>query len=409
MTQPRVAPLRALAESDEPSQAIERLLRAVRRHLGMDIARVTQFEGDRCVVRWMDAGPRWDLARPGESRPRDRSPCAQVASGDLPGLLADAGRHPAGPVFEEAYGTPIGTHLGTAVPLPDGRVFGAFCCAGIDPDGDLHERDLGYLELLAELVGELVERYESQQAASGAVETRIVQSIEAGEPTLVYQPIFHLASRRVVGLEALSRFDSHPEIETAQWFTDAKLVGMSERLETTVIHQARAALPTLPDNCFVAINVSGSTVLADSFAAAFDGAECRRIVVEITEHDSIQCYDDVAMALQPLLDEGSRLAVDDAGAGYSTLTHVLHLSPDIIKLDPALTRNVDIDVARQALTSALVTFASRIGGELIAEGIETEAELRTLQVLGVEYGQGFRLARPAPLDEVLARYLDRLG
>jgi EAL domain-containing protein (putative c-di-GMP-specific phosphodiesterase class I) len=97
-----------------------------------------------------------------------------------------------------------------------------------------------------------------------------------------------------------------------------------------------------------------------------------------------------------------RIAVDDAGAGYAGLQHILSLRPDVIKLDLQLTRNVDSDPARRALSACLVKFADEIGAEVVAEGIETPAELDTLRTLGIRWGQGFYLGRPAPLAEAEA-------
>ena len=105
-------------------------------------------------------------------------------------------------------------------------------------------------------------------------------------------------------------------------------------------------------------------------------------------------------AIDELRAKGIRLAIDDAGSGYSSLQHILHLNPDIIKLDMALTRSVDIDPARRALASALIFFGHETGCVIVAEGIETQAELDTLRVLGVPRGQGYFLGHPMALPDV---------
>jgi EAL domain-containing protein (putative c-di-GMP-specific phosphodiesterase class I) len=89
--------------------------------------------------------------------------------------------------------------------------------------------------------------------------------------------------------------------------------------------------------------------------------------------------------------------VDDAGAGFSSLRHILSLQPDIIKLDLALTRGIADDPVRRALAASLVNFAQEIDASITAEGVETEAELAVLQQLGVSAAQGFYLSRPIPL------------
>jgi EAL domain-containing protein (putative c-di-GMP-specific phosphodiesterase class I) len=105
--------------------------------------------------------------------------------------------------------------------------------------------------------------------------------------------------------------------------------------------------------------------------------------------------------LQPLRQCGLKLAVDDAGAGYSSLRHILNLRPDFIKLDVDLIRHIDLDPARRALASALIAFARDTSSNIIAEGVETVSEFATLQSLGVEQAQGYFLGRPMPLDKAL--------
>ena len=108
-------------------------------------------------------------------------------------------------------------------------------------------------------------------------------------------------------------------------------------------------------------------------------------------------YEQLAASLANLRRMGVRVAIDDAGAGYASLRHTLLLSPDIVKVDISLTRSIDIDRGRRALASALISFADEMDMTIVAEGIETAEELRTLLDLGVRFGQGFFLAEPGPL------------
>jgi EAL domain-containing protein (putative c-di-GMP-specific phosphodiesterase class I) len=101
--------------------------------------------------------------------------------------------------------------------------------------------------------------------------------------------------------------------------------------------------------------------------------------------------------LAPLRAEGVRLSIDDAGAGFASLRHILNLNPDIVKLDIGLTKGIDIDPARRALAAALVYFAKDTQSQIIAEGVETESELAVLKFLGIPMGQGYLLGRPANL------------
>jgi EAL domain-containing protein (putative c-di-GMP-specific phosphodiesterase class I) len=148
---------------------------------------------------------------------------------------------------------------------------------------------------------------------------------------------------------------------------------------------------------YLAINVSPETVLAGQLDDVLDDVAVERIVLEITEHAAIASYEQLAAALDPLRARGLRVAVDDAGAGYASFRHILRVRPDLIKLDMALTREIDRDHARRALASALITFARETGTSIVAEGVETFEELRTLRQLGVRVAQGYHLGRPGPL------------
>jgi EAL domain-containing protein (putative c-di-GMP-specific phosphodiesterase class I) len=150
----------------------------------------------------------------------------------------------------------------------------------------------------------------------------------------------------------------------------------------------------------MSVNISPATVLEPELTHVLEGVQADRIVLELTEHTRIDDYEPLLATLERLRDGGVRVAVDDAGAGYSGLQHVLRLRPDILKLDTTLTSGIDHDPARRALGTAMVTFAREIDAVIIAEGIETPEELETLRDLGTPWGQGFHLARPGsvPLE-----------
>jgi EAL domain-containing protein (putative c-di-GMP-specific phosphodiesterase class I) len=137
--------------------------------------------------------------------------------------------------------------------------------------------------------------------------------------------------------------------------------------------------------------------LAPQLHEALDGLPAERLVLEMTEHARVDDYQELKAAIGGFRERGIRLAVDDAGAGFASLRHIVLLHPDFIKLDLTLTRDVHVDEARRALVVALVAFGSQIGAEVVAEGIETEEQLATLRQAGVQFGQGFYLARPQAL------------
>jgi EAL domain-containing protein (putative c-di-GMP-specific phosphodiesterase class I)/CheY-like chemotaxis protein len=220
---------------------------------------------------------------------------------------------------------------------------------------------------------------------------------------VIFQPIFDLRQGTAVGHEALARFPSAPDRSTEAWFEEAEAVELRTELEMAAIRAALTRMDDLPGEAFLAVNLSPETACSPHLLRAVEFAHSpRRVVLEVTEHAPVRDYAKLNAAIGKLRTRGVRLAVDDAGSGFASLQHIIRLAPDFIKLDIALTRDVDSDLARRALAAALISFATEIGATMIAEGIETEAELGTLRELGVTYGQGFHLARPAELPRVTA-------
>jgi len=230
-----------------------------------------------------------------------------------------------------------------------------------------------------------------------------IQRFVNGEGLAIHvQPIVDLGSRETVGYEALARFRSLPPRPPNEWFAEAAALELGTQLELATIERAVALLPALPETVYLSVNCSHRTVAIADLVPLL-AADAKRLVVEITEHEPVDDYDQLASSLQPLRDLGVRIAIDDAGAGYASLRHTLALGPDIVKVDISLTRSIDMDRGRRALASALISFADEMDMTIIAEGIETEAELTTLLDLGVRYGQGYHLAEPAALEEPRGR------
>ncbi len=248
-------------------------------------------------------------------------------------------------------------------------------------------------ELMARLNGERAR----QEGRRRAVE-RVRRALTPDGMHVVFQPIFDLATGRLVGMEALSRFPFDPNRAPERWFEEAALVDLRTELEMAAVRAALGRMDDLPEDAFLSVNLSPETACSDELLRAIDFAlSPARLVLEVTEHARVRDYERLGAAVATLRGRGVRLAVDDAGSGFASLQHILRLAPDFIKLDMALTRDVDSDVARRALAAALISFASQIGAEIIAEGIETAPELEALRELGVGFGQGFHLGRPAPL------------
>jgi EAL domain-containing protein (putative c-di-GMP-specific phosphodiesterase class I) len=212
----------------------------------------------------------------------------------------------------------------------------------------------------------------------------------------VYQPICTLAGS-TVGAEALARFRGPPARGPVRWFAEADEVGLLRDLELAAVRAALVGLPDLPAHVFLAVNVSPSTLCSASFLRLVAGTDGPRLVVEITEYARIDDYDALRETLDALRDFGVRIAIDDAGAGFASLRHILRLEPEFIKLDRTLIDGIEADRSRQALAAGLISFAEKIDATIVAEGIERLAEVEKLSELGVRYGQGYFFARPGPL------------
>jgi EAL domain-containing protein (putative c-di-GMP-specific phosphodiesterase class I) len=296
---------------------------------------------------------------------------------------------------------PIGKHMSVPIRLPDGRVHGMFCCLGPEADRSLNERDLQMMKVFAELAAFEIGRDLEGKEAAKAGRLRIENAIDEKQLSIVYQPIWHVESRRTIGMECLARFSLAPYRSPDKWFEEAAEAGLGTMLELAAIRMALADLPSFPEEIYLALNMSPETVLSSEFPGVLDGMPAGRIVLELTEHAYVDDYTRLLDALGPLRQRGIRVAVDDAGAGYSSLQHILHLHPDFIKLDMSLTRNIDRDLPRRALASALIGFARDTGSRIIAEGVETASELLALRALGVEKAQGYFLGRPLPLEDAV--------
>jgi len=222
---------------------------------------------------------------------------------------------------------------------------------------------------------------------------------DGDELYMAYQPIFDLKDNGVVGLEALARFTCPPDRSTDTWLAEAGAVGRLLEMELACLRTALRDLPRLPKEAYLSLNVSPATAVAPELHEVLDSLPAERLVLEMTEHARVDDYPALKAALGGFRERGIRLAIDDAGAGFASLRHIVLLHPDFIKLDMTLTRDVHRDETRRALVVALVAFGCQIGASVVAEGVETAEELATLREVGVQFGQGFYLARPRALSD----------
>ena len=228
---------------------------------------------------------------------------------------------------------------------------------------------------------------------------RIQGVLDGNGVTPVYQPIIDLSTHKPVGYEGLSRFYDPSQGRPDRWFDDAFTAGLGVELEWSAAQTLLPFLDVIPDDAFLAINMSPATVLHVMENELCPPERCPNLVIEFTERVPIQDYAVIRGALQEMRESGARLAADDRGSGFAGFRHLVSLAPDIIKLDVGLLRDFRFRSGQLAMTNALVTFAEDVGAQVIAEGVEEPAELELLNELGVSWAQGYYLGRPAPARE----------
>jgi len=363
----------------------------------MDVAWLARWEEDLLVLQVLDGDAASFGLAPGVTIKRDRGLYDRFLTGELPSVVPDT------ELEASAAREPLIGQLGlrsyavAGVVDNDGVVYGMIGCAAHQPRPALRQRDGRFLGLLASFLSDFVIDLQNLWETRSEVSRGIAELIDAGGPMIVYQPIVDLAAHTVVGLEALSRFpraDQGPVRVPEGWYADAHAVGLGTELELAAVGRALAALPDIPPGVTLAVNASPTTIsagLVDLVAGV-----ATRVAVEITEHEYFTADRAVMRGLDALREQGVRIAADDIGTGYAGLEQLLHLRPDIIKLDRVITRGIDADPARQTIAAGLVQIAREIGGSTVAEGIETPGELEAVRAAGIPYGQGYFFGVPIP-------------
>ena len=282
----------------------------------------------------------------------------------------------------------------------DGGAVGLLLAASTAPG--YRERVTGWLPLVSDFAG-VASALLTPNLRAGRVAAderdRLESIIAERQFVSVFQPIVEMESRKVTGYEALTRFgdDSPPNVV----FARAAAIGLGVELELACLRSSLDAGVGLPATSWLSLNVSPELVTNRSSLRDLVQHNGRDLIFEITERMPITDYAGMRAAIESL-GPSVQLAIDDAGAGYASLRHIIELRPSVVKLDIGLIRGVDADPVRQAMVAGMVHFATEIGCMLVAEGVETVDEAQALTELGVRMGQGFLFARPAPVAELLA-------
>jgi diguanylate cyclase (GGDEF)-like protein/PAS domain S-box-containing protein len=400
-------------EPDIPVDLVRTLLGFLRRRLGLETAWLSSARDGGHVFGVVDGDAEALGISPGERSEFFGTYSVRVIDGRLPAIIPDTSANQttaALPITQEAG---VGAYVGAPVFARDGMtVAGMICAVSRTPQPQLVELDLRIVKQVAELIGTVIEPPVRNSDAVEAQRTTIRRVVADRDFEVVFQPIHDVTSGRVMGLEALARFPCEP-FRPDLFFQQAAELGIDTELEMAIVRRVVSMMPQLPHDVFISINISPAAALLAPWAELLADVDPSRIVLEITEHDAVQNYGALDEVLEDCRSRGMRVAVDDVGAGFSSFSHVLELGPEFVKIDQSITRNIDGDDARRRLAQAIADFAGQIGATVIAEGVETQAELDDVSAAGIGWAQGFHLSRPKPHThgfppaEAVAAPLDR--
>lgn len=381
--------------------SINYALSSLRAHLGMDVAYISEFVDTETVFREVDAPGLEAVIKPGDKRSLDDVYCRHILAGRLPELIPDTSQNVFAQTLPITRDSQIGTHMSVPIRMEDGSVYGMFCCLGFSPNPSLNERDLQMMRVFADMTARQIGQETSVSRLADQKRMAIATVLQDRTFSTVYQPIWDFAADRPIGFECLTRFRSEPYRTPDIWFGEAAEVGLGLELELATVESALSVGAALPVGHYLSINASPDLILSGLLPGILQRQGGRKIIVELTEHSPISDYARLNKALEVIRAQSALIAIDDAGAGYASLQHIVQVRPDMIKLDIGLIRDIDTDSARRALVSALIFFARETGCMIVAEGVETQAELAILRLLGVNKGQGYYFSKPATIAAAL--------
>jgi EAL domain-containing protein (putative c-di-GMP-specific phosphodiesterase class I) len=393
--------MKRLLDPDSGQVGLDRVVELAHCHLGLDAAFLAELTAAGQVYRAV-AGDisSFDIAL-GEGSANDATYCRRLVGKEIPSLIHDATvdeRVSELPVTRQAR---IGSFIGVPLRLSDGTSYGALCGLSHAADHTLDERDVRFLMMLGELIVHDLDEQRSQER----LRADIMQLVDSETVDIAYQPIIELSEGRCIGIEALARFPKPfgaPDVT----LISARTVDLSLELERLAIREAWKIIPSLGPEQFLALNVSPDALVELARRANLRAdLPLTQLVVEITEHSAVESYTALHRELAPLREQGLRIAVDDAGAGFASLRHVLELQPDFIKVDRSLIHGIADDHARRVAVSAFLSLALDLGSTVVAEGVERPADLSAVRDLGLHAVQGYLLGKPTTNAAAVSRWI----
>ena len=379
----------------DADQQVAELLRTAKESLQLSVAFLSRLDGTTQHLEVVESSVPF-LFQEGNQQRQETSFCQAILDGDLPAVIPDVRQHPKAMALPAARLPRIRSYVSVPVVLSDGELYGTFCAAGLTTDKGLTKRDKSLMTVLASAAAVIIEPGVREQERRRELLGRLEPVLAGGGPLVVLQPIVDLATGVRVGSEALSRFPAAWGKAPDVCFAEAHSVGLGHELELVALDRAAEHLTAVEG--YVAMNISPATLLLPEFAALMERLPLERVLLELSEHDQVEDYDALAAALAPFRARGMRLAIDDVGAGFSSLRHIVVTAPDVLKMDRSIVSGVDTDPVLTRLVGSLVEFGHGGGATVVAEGVETAAEAVVLRDLGVDLGQGWFFGRPAPVD-----------
>lgn len=359
-------------------------------HLGLDVTYVSRLVGDRQEFSAHAGDAASFGVDPARGLPIDVTYCNRMVRGDLPNVIPDSSRDARVRDLPATHSARIGAYIGVPLRLSDGTLYGSFCCASHTAQPDLSQRDVKFMEVLAELmVAELETEYRQEQ-----VRSKVLEVIEHRRLEVALQPVVSLVDGSRIGVEALARFPT--DVGTpATMFPAATASGLAVELELLAARRALDAIPAVEVDEFLSVNMSPESLREGiRLVERAPSINPLQLVFEITEHQAVDQYDDLRDDLKRLHRMGIRVAIDDAGAGYASMYHIVQLEPDIIKVDRELVDGIAGDPVRRSVIRGFVGLARDIGATVIGEGVEQWLDLLVLRELGVDAAQGYLIGRP---------------
>lgn len=388
-------------ERTEVARQVAELLQTAKKSLGLSLAFMTRMDGTTQHLEVVESSIPI-VFRDGITQRQETSFCQAILDGRLPPVMADVKAYPEAMKLPSARIPRIRSFVSVPIVLSDGTVYGTFCAAGFAADKGLTTRDKSLMDVLSHAASVIIEPTVRQRARQAEIEERLLPVLAAGGPTVVLQPIVDLTTGERVGAEALSRFPHAWNLAPDLVFAEAHEIGEGPRAELLALAGAATLLERVTG--YVAMNVSPSVLIDPLCGELLDRLPLHRVLLELSEHDPVEDYDLLKSVLAPRRAGGMRLAIDDVGAGFSSLRHILVTAPDVLKLDRSIVAGAAGDPVLSTLVHSLVDFGRSCGAKVVAEGIETAEDAAALRAQGVDYGQGWYFGRPGPPEDLADRY-----